>query len=229
MVNSATLSIPKRAINKLRRSLFPLDSFLKAVQGVIHVGANTGQERNRYAALHLNVLWVEPNPAAFETLRSNISGLEKQSAYRNLLAEEHGKEYTFRISNDGAQASSILEMARVQDIWPGIEFTHEIRMVATTLAHLIDAEQIDLQNYGALVLDTQGSELLVLKGAIPVIRRFRFVKSEAADFESYNGCCRLDELTSFMNQHGFVMTRKMPFASTRDNRSTYFDVLYRRM
>jgi FkbM family methyltransferase len=229
MVNSGALNITKRAINKLKRGLFPLDSFLKEVPGVIHVGANTGQERNRYAALDLNVVWVEPNPAVYEVLRSNISGFAKQSAYCYLLAEEPGREYTFHISNDGAQASSILDMARVQDIWPDVEFTHEMQIAATTLADVIHVEKIDLRNYGALVLDTQGSELLVLRGAIPVLKRFQFVKSEVADFESYTGCCRLDELTEFMSQHGFVITRKAPFARTRDSSGTYYDVLYRRL
>jgi FkbM family methyltransferase len=229
MAKSAVLSLPKRAINKLRRGLFPLDSFLKEVSGVIHVGANTGQERHRYAALGLNVLWVEPNPVVFEELRSNIADLPNQSACRYLVAEEQGKEYTFHISNGGAQASSILDMAKVQDIWPDVEFTHEIQITATTLGRVIDTEHVDLQKYGALVLDTQGSELLVLKGAIPVLSQFRFVKSEVANFESYAGCCRLDDLTDFMRQQGFELTRKVPFASTRDSGGTYYDVLYRRL
>lgn len=219
----------RKAINKLRRCLFPVDSFLKDVPGVLHIGANTGQERNRYAALGLNVLWVEPIPAVFEVLRANIAAFPKQRACCSLLAAEDGKEYTFHISNNGGVSSSILDFAKHREIWPDVQFTDEIHLKATTLARLIDVEQIDLRGYGALVLDTQGSELLVLKGAVPVLDRFRFVKTEVADFESYTGCCQLAELTEFMRRQGFALSRKAPFANTRDGAGTYYDVLYRRL
>lgn len=225
MTRSPILDIPQRAINKLRRDLFPVDSFLKKVPGVIHVGANMGQERNRYASLGLNVIWVEPIPSVFEVLSLNISGLANQRAYNYLLAAEHGKEYTFHISNNEGQSSSIFDLAKHKEMWPDVQFTDDIRMVATTLARLIEVENIDLRKFGSLVLDTQGSELLVLKGAIPVLDRFQFVKTEVADFESYAECCRLDELTEFMNTQGFSISRKSPFAA-RGGVGTYYDVLY---
>lgn len=221
------LDIAQRAVNKLRRDLFPVDSFLSEVTGVIHVGANTGQERDKYASLGLNVIWVEPIPTVFEELLSNISGIANQRACNYLLAEEEGKEYAFHISNNGGQSSSILDFARHREIWPDVHFTDEIRITATTLARLVEIEQLDLRNYGALVLDTQGSEMLVLKGAIPVLKQFQFVKSEVADFESYAGCCRLDDLSDFMDKQGFSISRKSPFVG-RDGVGTYYDVLFRR-
>jgi hypothetical protein len=36
----------------------------------------------------------------------------------------------------------------------------------------------------AIILDTQGSELLILKGAQATLRQASYVKVEAADFES---------------------------------------------
>lgn len=37
--------------------------------GVVHVGANLGQERELYEHYGLNVLWVEPIPEVFEQLK----------------------------------------------------------------------------------------------------------------------------------------------------------------
>jgi len=237
-------SAPKRVINKLGRFLFPLDSFpkrafnrlrqgyldsfLKQVPGVIHVGANTGQERQYYASLGLNVLWVEPIPAVFETLRSNIAGFANQSACCHLLAAEHGTEYTLHVANNEGASSSIFDFAKHVELWPEVQFTHDVQVTATTLAHLIDVEGIDLRGYGALVLDTQGSELLVLKGAVSVLKQFRFVKAEVADFESYAGCCEMTGLTDFMCQQGFTISRKIRFFS-RDGVGNYYEVLYRRL
>jgi FkbM family methyltransferase len=227
MNNNSILDIPQRAVNKLRRHLFPIDSFLIKVHGVIHVGANTGQERNKYASLGLNVIWVEPIPTVFDVLLSNISGIANQRACNYLLAEDHGKEYAFHIANNGGASSSILDLAKHREIWPDVQFTDEIRITATTLASMVEAEQIDLRSFGALVLDTQGSEMLVLKGAIPVLSQFQFVKTEVADFESYAGCCRLDDLTDFMHKQGFAIFRKSPFA-VRGGVGTYYDVVFRR-
>jgi len=222
------LDIPQRKANSLRRHLFPVDSFLSKVAGVIHVGANAGQERDKYASLGLNVIWVEPIPAVFGVLLSNISGIANQRACNYLLAEDHGKEYAFHIANNCGASSSILDLAKHREIWPSVHFTEDIRITATTLARLVEIEQLDLRDFGALVLDTQGSEMLVLKGAIPVLKQFQFVKSEVADFESYAGCCRLDDLSDFMHEQGFSLSRKSPFTA-RAGVGTYYDVLFCRM
>jgi len=224
-MNLRTFYIMNPTVRKLRRLLFNFDSFLKQVPGVIHVGANTGQEREYYAALGLNVLWVEPIPKVFEELRSNIAAFANQRACRCLLSAEHGAEYTLHVANNGGASSSILDFSKHGEIWPDVHYTHDIQLQSTTLARLIESEQIDLALYGALVLDTQGSELLVLKGASSILDRFRFVKTEVADFDSYAGCCQLDEVTDFLGQYGFKLSRKVPVAA-QDGVGTYYDTLY---
>jgi FkbM family methyltransferase len=232
MAKNRIYDIPARAINKFRRHFFPvdfdlLDGFLNEVAGVIHIGANMGQERESYASLGLNVVWVEPIPAVFEKLRSNISGLSNQRAYRYLLAAEDGRDYKLHIADNGGASSSILDFAKHRKLHPDIHYVEEIQVKATTLVRLIEIEKIDLNDYGAIVLDTQGSELLVLKGAIPVLDKFRFVKTEVADFESYAGCCQLAELTEFMRELGFVVSHKAPVVAL-DGVGTYYDVVYGR-
>ena len=49
-------------ISKVRKAFSPRDAYLKRVTGVIHVGANAGQERELYASFHLDVVWIEPIP-----------------------------------------------------------------------------------------------------------------------------------------------------------------------
>jgi len=38
------------------------DFYLKKIKGVIHIGANEGQERDKYKKYSLSVVWVEPLP-----------------------------------------------------------------------------------------------------------------------------------------------------------------------
>jgi FkbM family methyltransferase len=217
-----------RQVYKIWPRIFPDDRFLKKVRGVIHVGAHLGQERHHYASLGLNVIWVEPIPTVFESLQANIAGVHGQRAYRHLLTDKDGAEYDFHVSSNVGASSSIFDFGRHTDVWPGVHYTHNIRLAATTLTRLVQTEGIDLTEYGALILDTQGSELLVLKGAIDLLDSFQYIKAEAADFEVYSGCCQLNDLTEFLGRRKFVMYRRTPFAR-RDAGGTCYDVVYKRV
>ena len=69
-------------------------------------------------------------------------------------------------------------------------------------------EGIDLACYDALVIDTQGTELLILEGAAPLLPRFKYIKTEAADFELYKNCASERDIVRFLSAHGFRVERK---------------------
>lgn len=203
------------------------DFFLKKVNGVVHVGANTGQEREIYDRHGLNVAWIEPIPAVFEKLEQNIASYPKQRAFRYLLADQDNWNVEFKVaSNDGA-SSSILEIGAHQEIWPEVHFTDVIQMQAMTFGSFVVREGINMSDYQALVMDTQGTELLVLKGAGDLVRKFDFIKTEAADFESYLGCCQVRDLDEFLANHGFVKIRCTKFADYPKG-GGYYDLVYAR-
>jgi hypothetical protein len=85
----------------------------------------------------------------------------------------------------------------------------------------------DEDRYQAIVLDTQGSELLVLKGATRLLEKIQYVTTEAADFESYVGCARVDDLVKFLNDLGFKLIQKHKFAESPQG-GQYFDLLFRK-
>ena len=68
---------------------------------------------------------------------------------------------------------------------------------------------------------------MVLKGAADILKRFRFVKSEVADFEGYKGACQLPELNEFMLAQGFQEIERDAFKSL-PGLGTYYDITYRR-
>jgi FkbM family methyltransferase len=203
------------------------DVFLKHVIGVIHIGANEGQERKQYEKLGLQVVWVEPIPEIFSKLQSNIAEFPRQKAFQYLLTDEDGKEYEFNISSNNGASSSILELGLHPDIWPDVKYVRKLVLHSSTLPQMIEDENIDISRYQALVLDTQGSELLILKGAENLLSSFRSVKTEVPDFEAYKGCCVLTDLTSYPSRFGFREVRRTKFAERKAGGS-YYDVVYRR-
>jgi hypothetical protein len=104
------------------------DRFLNHVSGIVHVGANTGQERELYESLGLHVLWVEPIPEVFTQLETNIARFRNQRALQALVTDVDDREYEFHIANNGGASSSILELKQHRDIWPGVEYTRAFKV-----------------------------------------------------------------------------------------------------
>jgi FkbM family methyltransferase len=204
------------------------DRFFQEISGVIHVGANTGQERGLYERYGLRVIWIEPIPEVFETQKANLEGLHRQRALENLVTDRDDAEYQFHIANNNGASSSILDLKQHKDIWPTVAYAKTITLKSVTLATLLQRERIDPTEYDALIMDTQGSELLVLKGADPVLHNFKYIKTEVPDFESYEGCCQLLDIDSFLTRHGYKEFSRNKFANRAEGGS-YYDIVYRRM
>jgi len=154
----------ERIINKILRRELIHEKIFKNITGLIHVGGNLGQEIALYEQYSLNVIWIEPIPEIFEKLQENINEHPKQKALRYLLTDADDQEIFLNIANNDGASSSILDLALHADIWPEIYYIKSIPCKTITLNTLIKREGININLYQALVLDTQGSELLVLKG-----------------------------------------------------------------
>src|SRR5262245_54796265 len=197
----------------------PMYWHLSRVKGVVHVGAHAGEERNVYARYGLDVLWIEPIPTVFEQLCKNISGLPKQRALNHLVTDRDGAEYLFNVRGT---SSSILEIGRCSEIFPEVTTQARITLKSVTLDTLLEGDD----RYQAIVLDTEGSELLVLKGATRLLSTIRYVTTEAADFEAYHGCAQVDDIVKFLNDFDFKLIQKFKFRESPQG-GQYFNLLFR--
>src|SRR5215472_3010858 len=127
--------------------------FLRHVRGVIHVGANAGQEGELYQSFGLHVIWIEPIPDVFETLKRHISVFPKQAAFRYLVTDEDDIECSLHVANNGGASSSLLDFCEHSQMWPDVKYTHTITIKSTTLVSLLAREHIDIRKFDALVLD----------------------------------------------------------------------------
>lgn len=201
------------------------NSVLRKAKGVIHVGANIGQEATLYHQHGLPVVWIEPNPEVYELLKSNIRAFPEQIALQGLVTDADDAEYPFHLANNGGESSSILDMHLHGEIWPEVKYERTIRLRSRTLPTLLKENAIDPRNYDLLTMDTQGSELLVLKGAVSLLKDIRYIKTEVPDFESYKGCCQIGDLEAFLTPLGFREFSRHRFAKRRST-GNYFDIVY---
>ena len=178
-----------------------------------------------YDWLGLVVLWIEPIPEVFAELSRNISCFPKQSAVEALITDKVGQSHQFNVSGGTGRASSIFDFAGHKEIWPGVEVQRVIDVQSTTL----DAVLRGRGAFDGLVLDAQGSELLVLEGAEASLSQFHYIKTVAADFERYRGQVLEPDLTKFIEARGFELLRKDSLALTSDKRGCVSDLLFRRV
>lgn len=204
------------------------DRFLNNAHGVIHVGANEGQEREQYAELGLTVLWIEPIPQSFQALQENLRGFPQQWAVQALVTDRDDVEYDFNVANNGGAASSLLAPKEMYDYWPDMRFDRTIQLRSVTLPSLLEREQVDPGLYDTLILDVQGAELLILEGAGPNLEGFRYVRTEVANYEAYKCCCQLEDIVGFMNRHHYREIARHKFARHSHGRA-YFDLVFERI
>ena len=202
--------------------------YLKNISGIIHIGANEGQEREKYKKYSLSVIWIEPIPGIYEQLIKNISNYPNQIAFKCLLTDLDNQSIEFKIANNNGASSSIFNLGLHTEVWPDVNFTSSISLKSLTLTSLVKNKKIDLKNYQALLIDTQGSELLVLKGGSEILKNFKYIITEAADFESYINGCKIDDLYNFLKDHGFKEVLKTKFAE-HPKLGSYYDVVYQNM
>lgn len=173
---------------------------------VLHLGANTGQEAEAYAANGVKyVVWVEALPSLMPALRTHVF------PYHGIclcacLSDVDGKEVTFNVANNEGQSSSFLCFGTHAQAHPTVKFTSELRLRTTRVDTLLRAHRIEIQEKERWFLnaDLQGAELLALKGMGKLLERFHYAYVEVNDQELYQGCPRTAEIDAYLAQVGLL-------------------------
>lgn len=218
---------PKKSETQRKYEKLNEYKFLQNSCGVIHIGANYGQERDIYQFYNQTVLWIEALPEVFATLQHNIATYTNQTALKALLLDVDNEDFIFYISNNHAESSSIYPLGEHKKLWPKVDYTTQTILHSETLTKLANKKKIDVTEYDTLVIDTQGSELRALKGGAELLWGINTIYIETTDCELYKGGCSDAELAKFLNPFGFTETERMITKSLPEIGSCY-NVLYQK-
>lgn len=176
------------------------------VDGVVHLGANTGQEAESYQAWGVStVIWVEALPDVYAKLLKHISGYEDHCAWNACLSDTDGQEVVFHVASNDAQSSSFLEFGTHSREHPTVRYVRDVKMVTSRWDTLAKEKQVDL--YGRrwfLNVDLQGAELLALKGMGDLLACFSYAYIEVNEKELYRGCPLVGEIDAYLARFGFL-------------------------
>lgn len=179
-----------------------------ALRGVVHVGANTGQEIPWY--LHRNhrpIIAVEPHPEAFEELERVYGAGHGVICVNAALGAEDG-ELTLLIPQDG-DSQRVSKYQPIPYHGDGHEWTHtpntggEIHVSLRRFDSWARETCIDLSPFDVLVIDVQGMELEVLRGMGRCLDDFRYLVVECSERPVYEGEAPAQEVIDWLRTQGF--------------------------
>lgn len=185
------------------RQLFP--KYGINPKGVLHVGANRGEEAPVYLELGIKKqIWIEAYEPVFRQLKDTLASNPEAIAWNACVGDVNGKKVTFHVSNNGSQSSSILELGEHKKQHPDVHYINHIEMETVRIDKLFTSPFVDASNYDFLNVDLQGAELLALKGMGKLLDNFKWVYIEINNAETYVGCPLLEDLEYYLGAYGFV-------------------------
>lgn len=179
------------------RQLFP--KYNIKPKGVLHVGANVGEEAPVYDQLGIkHVCWIEANPEIIPQLKINTQKYGHKVIHA-LIGDVEGLELPFHVSNNASQSSSILELATHKVAHPEVHFVKDVVLKMRR----IDQFRTCWGGYDFLNIDLQGAELKALRGMGDLLHQFKWAYLEVNQAELYKGCPHVNDLDLFMNGFRF--------------------------
>lgn len=189
--------------------------------GVLHLGANTGQEAPVYQKHGVqSVIWIEAIPEIYHQLKENLMAYKGQTAFCACVGDQEGKEIEFNVSNNEAQSSSYLELGHHSVIHPTVHYTRKFITNMRRVDAIFPPETFDGKKW-FLNADLQGSELQAFQGMGDLIKKFDWVYSEINFLECYKGGALVGEIDQYLSKFGFSRVETGPVVG-----ETWTDALY---
>jgi FkbM family methyltransferase len=168
---------------------------------LVDVGANEGQyaQRMRDLGYRGDLLSLEPGSAAFSRLEHNARGDARWSQVRTAVGAEAGV-VTLNVSANSVSSSTLGMLPRHADADPGSQYDSSEDVPCATLDDLL---QTSPARNVWLKIDTQGTELAVLRGATEVLGRTRVLQTELSLADLYKGQSTPQEVLELLLPLGF--------------------------
>tara|TARA_B100001250_G_scaffold390786_1_gene391056 strand:- start:1223 stop:1954 length:732 start_codon:yes stop_codon:yes gene_type:complete len=175
-----------------------LEEFSKEINGIIHVGAHSGQEVKQYVQYKNKIILFEPQKDIFNELVQNVNNYENIYCYNFGLGSKNEKKTIYRSEGNKGLSSSVLSPELHLLVQPNISFedTEEIKIKR------FDSLNIDTLNF--LTLDVQGFELEVLKGFGEELKKVEFIFTEINTKFLYKNNALVADIDKYLKNYNFI-------------------------
>jgi len=178
--------------------------------GVLHIGANTGQEAPDYYSNGVErTIWVEADASLISPLIHNLASYPNHLVFNDCITDIDGEDVTLHIANNGGQSSSILGLGTHSIAHPEVYYTSARVVESTRIDTLLATNEINIEDYPFVNIDIQGAELLALKSFGELLHKVKYLYIEVNDNELYTGCALYPEIEQYLHTYGFKMQEKV--------------------
>jgi FkbM family methyltransferase len=196
---------------------------------IFDVGANMGTitEKYRYVFPGAKIYAFEPFPDVFKKLELKVCG-DKRIIPCKLALGSAPANTVLRV-NASLAANSLLETEDSASSFWGeglMETTTTVEVEVGTIDEFCREHQIE--NIDVLKIDTQGTELDVLRGAAGMLTggRIRVIYTEMIVVPSYKGQFKPHELMGFLDGFGYGLLGLYNLWSRNDGRLLQMDAIF---
>ena len=180
------------------------------INGIILIGAHYGNEYSDFLETGVK------NVVMFEPLKNNFSVLSKNITDPNVvlinkaLGSENKKIIMFVETANKGMSSSVLEPKLHINEYPHIVFDvrEEVDMVC------LDDVGLDMTKYNFILIDVQGYEMEVFKGAEETLKSIDYIITEVNNAELYKDCVMFGNLANYLSKFGFVLMEEDAHGAT---------------
>lgn len=170
------------------------------MKGLIHVGANDGRE---YMGTERQVLLFEPLEEAFDRAVEMHKDNENVAIVNLAMGDNEGFQLiSMNVASNNQESSSMLSPRKHLEIFPNIKFIGVETVSMTSLDYFLRENNLQRQ-YDEMVIDVQGYEIHVLRGAKKTLNDIKKITCEVNRAEVYEGCTKIEEVDEFLAKYGF--------------------------
>jgi FkbM family methyltransferase len=218
---------PSEHLYRTTKHIDSKNSLADAGEVMIDVGAAFGSVALYFSERYndLKIYCVEANPEVLPRLKEAISDRKNIELKNMALGSIPGDSYLHVTANQLSSSLNELNTSEVsqlpQDHQSWLEEVKRVKVHVSTL----DAEFKNESQVLLLKLDTQGTELDILKGGVELLKRTRFVLTELNNHHLYKGACQYYEVDEFLRNHSFRLVDLVVTYHTNEEVQEY-DALY---
>jgi FkbM family methyltransferase len=194
-------------LNRFRFSVPVLvQRFEVPTDGVLHVGANFGQEADEYDHLGFGtVVWVEGYAPYFKRLSKTIKGRPNHLAVELMVSDVEGEKVRFSIASNTGSSTALKVASAWHQTFRGLTLSDGGEVLCGRLDQALDAvlppERRTTIRF--MVLDIEGSELKALRSMGAYLERLEFALIEISVRRNFEGGPLLRDIDAFMAARGF--------------------------
>ena len=161
----------------------------------------------------------EPVPELFMKVAQKAKDYRNISIYQTALSDKDGSADFYvssfkRSPDDPSASSSLLKPAKHLNIWPNIIFKKKISVETTTIDNWAEKNSIDHVDF--IWLDTQGSELSILKAAPHIVKTVKAISAEVEFIEAYKDQPLFKDVKKWLENNGFTLVAVRMYSCAAD-------------